>query len=109
MGELLDCLKQSDDGRLIVVSSETHRNSILDLQDLMVSDLPDDVAPFMAYGRSKLANILFAKHISRKLDTLSNFSVYSLCPGFIKTGLGRYRAATQEDREKSEKMFEGAA
>lgn len=45
-------------GRVISLSSAGHRYSDIDLQDLNFERTPYD--PFLAYGRSKAANILFA-------------------------------------------------
>lgn len=45
-------------GRVISLSSAGHRYSDIDLQDLNFERTPYD--PFLAYGRSKTANILFA-------------------------------------------------
>jgi len=51
-------------GRLINVSSSGHRFSNVDLQDPNFERTPYD--PFVAYGRSKTANILFAVAFDRR-------------------------------------------
>jgi NAD(P)-dependent dehydrogenase (short-subunit alcohol dehydrogenase family) len=74
-------------GRLINLSSAGHRYSNVDLQDPNFEHTPYD--PFVAYGRSKTANILFAvafdkRHRGRGVRTAA------VHPGGIQTELGRY-------------------
>jgi len=74
-------------GRLINLSSAGHRYSNVDLQDPNFEHAPYD--PFVAYGRSKTANILFAvafdkRHRERGVRTAA------VHPGVIKTELARY-------------------
>jgi NAD(P)-dependent dehydrogenase (short-subunit alcohol dehydrogenase family) len=66
-GLLLPLLKSAGSGRIIVVASEAHRSALgpPHLQPTAVSD-PDN--PFRAYAASKLANILFARALSQRLD-----------------------------------------
>jgi NAD(P)-dependent dehydrogenase (short-subunit alcohol dehydrogenase family) len=74
-------------GRLINLSSAGHRFSNVDLDDPNFERTPYD--PFVAYGRSKTANILFAvafdeRHRSRGVRAAA------VHPGGIQTELGRY-------------------
>ena len=74
-------------GRLINLSSSGHRFSNVDLEDPNFERTPYD--PFVAYGRSKTANILFAvafdaRHRSRGVRAAA------VHPGGIQTELGRY-------------------
>jgi len=48
-----------------------------------------DYAPRRAYGHSKLANVLFARALSRRLQGTAT-TANSLQPGVIMTNLGRY-------------------
>eukprot|EP00959_Pyramimonas_sp_CCMP1952_P425367 8910375-Pyramimonas_sp.AAC.1 len=62
-----------EDGRVVIVSSETHRGQpdnprVLDVNDLFAEGLPEAVAGFECYGRSKLANLLFAKQLACRLE-----------------------------------------
>eukprot|EP00747_Dinoflagellata_sp_TGD_P191545 gnl/TRDRNA2_/TRDRNA2_55063_c0_seq1.p1 gnl/TRDRNA2_/TRDRNA2_55063_c0~~gnl/TRDRNA2_/TRDRNA2_55063_c0_seq1.p1 ORF type:complete len:463 (+),score=83.01 gnl/TRDRNA2_/TRDRNA2_55063_c0_seq1:65-1453(+) len=109
VNSLLDSVKGSDEGRVLIVASETHRLSTLNLTDLMASEVAAPMAPFVRYGRSKLANILFAQELSRRLAAFRNTSVYALCPGLINSGLGRYGRDTPEGAAQQDKMFENAA
>jgi NAD(P)-dependent dehydrogenase (short-subunit alcohol dehydrogenase family) len=74
-------------GRLINLSSSGHRYSNVDLQDPNFERTPYE--PFVAYGRSKTANILFAvafdeRHRKRGLRAAA------VHPGGIRTELGRH-------------------
>lgn len=53
-----------DDGRLIVLSSQAHRVADVDLDDPNFEQQAYD--PFVAYGRSKTANALFAVEFDRR-------------------------------------------
>jgi NAD(P)-dependent dehydrogenase (short-subunit alcohol dehydrogenase family) len=48
---------------------------------------PPDWTPLSAYGRSKLANILFTRALARRLDP-ATVAVSCLHPGVIATGIG---------------------
>ena len=74
-------------GRLINLSSSGHRFSNVDLTDPNFERTPYE--PFIAYGRSKTANILFAvafdeRHRSRGIRAAA------VHPGGIQTELGRH-------------------
>jgi NAD(P)-dependent dehydrogenase (short-subunit alcohol dehydrogenase family) len=76
-----------DGGRLINLSSSGHRFSNVDLDDPNFERTPYD--PFIAYGRSKTANILFAvafdkRHRSRGVRAAA------VHPGGIQTELARH-------------------
>ena len=76
-----------NEGRLINLSSAGHRYSNVDLNDTNFEHTPYE--PFVAYGRSKTANILFAvafdkRHRSRGVRAAA------VHPGGIQTELGRY-------------------
>jgi len=53
-----------DDGRLVVLSSQAHRVSDVDLDDPNFKN--QEYHPFVAYGRSKTANALFAVEFDRR-------------------------------------------
>lgn len=85
-------------GRLITLSSAGHRYSNVDLNDPNFEHTPYE--PFVAYGRSKTANILFAvafdkRHRSRGVRAAA------VHPGGIQTELGRY-----SEPERIEKLIE---
>jgi NAD(P)-dependent dehydrogenase (short-subunit alcohol dehydrogenase family) len=78
-------------GRLINLSSAGHRFSNVDLDDPNFDKTPYE--PFVAYGRSKTANVLFAvsfdrRHRNRKIRAAA------VHPGGIQTELGRHLDAS---------------
>jgi len=60
---LLPALQKAAPSRVVCVSSEAHRQAKLDFDDLMT----ERYSAFKAYGRSKLANILFVRELARRL------------------------------------------
>ena len=81
-------------GRLVNLSSSGHRFSNVDLQDPNFERTPYD--PFIAYGRSKTANILFAvafdqRHRGRRVRAAA------VHPGGIQTELARHMGRDLEE------------
>jgi len=74
-------------GRLINLSSSGHRFSNVDLQDPNFERTPYE--PFVSYGRSKTANILFAVAFDRR-HRARGMRAAAVHPGGIHTELGRY-------------------
>jgi NAD(P)-dependent dehydrogenase (short-subunit alcohol dehydrogenase family) len=82
-------------GRLINLSSAGHRFSNVDLEDPNFVRTPYE--PFVAYGRSKTANILFAvafdkRHRSRGVRAAA------VHPGAVQTELARHMSADATQR-----------
>eukprot|EP00884_Botryococcus_braunii_P003403 jgi/Botrbrau1/13063/Bobra.0187s0025.1 len=85
---LLPKLKQQKQpSRIVVVSSRLHEKGQIDLDDLHFTK-GRPFAGFAGYNQSKLANVLFAKELARRLEG-TPVSVYSLHPGVIPTNLAR--------------------
>ncbi len=84
-------------GRLINLSSAGHRFSNVDLDDPNFERTPYD--PFLAYGRSKTANILFAVAFDRR-HRERGVRAAAVHPGVIQTELGR-----NVDRSRIEGMI----
>jgi NAD(P)-dependent dehydrogenase (short-subunit alcohol dehydrogenase family) len=76
-----------DGGRLINLSSTGHHYSNVDLDDPNFERTPYE--PFVAYGRSKTANILFALAFDRRHRD-RGVRAAGVHPGGIRTELGRY-------------------
>jgi NAD(P)-dependent dehydrogenase (short-subunit alcohol dehydrogenase family) len=76
-----------DGGRLINLSSSGHRFANVDLADPNFERTPYE--PFVAYGRSKTANILFAVAFDKRHRN-RGVRAAAVHPGGIQTELGRY-------------------
>jgi len=74
-------------GRLINLASSGHRFSNVDLDDPNFERTPYE--PFVAYGRSKTANILFAVAFDQR-HRKRGVRAAAVHPGAIQTELGRY-------------------
>ncbi len=74
-------------GRLVNVASSGHRFSDVDLADPNFEHTAYE--PFIAYGRSKTANILFAVEFDRRHQA-RGVRATALHPGGINTELGRH-------------------
>jgi len=78
--------------RLINLSSAGHRFSNVDLEDPNFERTPYE--PFVAYGRSKTANILFAVAFDRR-HRGRGVRAAAVHPGVIETELGRHMEPSQ--------------
>jgi NAD(P)-dependent dehydrogenase (short-subunit alcohol dehydrogenase family) len=89
---LTDSLKKSAPSRVISVSSSAHAelNGYAGgfRYDLWTKK-GDEYEDGMAYAQSKLANIVFAEELARRLEG-TGVTAYSCHPGIIATELGRY-------------------
>jgi NAD(P)-dependent dehydrogenase (short-subunit alcohol dehydrogenase family) len=74
-------------GRLVNLSSAGHRYSNVNLQDPHFERVPYE--PFVAYGRSKTANILFAVAFDKR-HRERGVRAAAVHPGGIQTELGRF-------------------
>lgn len=81
---LLDNIKKSEQGRIINVSSKGHYKGFLYFKDLNRSKKYIGLA---AYAQSKLANVLFANDLTRKLKG-TKVTANCLHPGVVKTSIG---------------------
>lgn len=87
---LLPKMKSSgSSSRIVAVSSMAHKMGRLDLQDLGFETRK--YSSWGSYGQSKLANVLFASELARRLqEEGSSVTAFSLHPGVIKTNLQRH-------------------
>jgi NAD(P)-dependent dehydrogenase (short-subunit alcohol dehydrogenase family) len=84
-GLLLD--KLADDGRVVTVSSGMHERGEMDFEDLHGEGSYDK---WDAYGQSKLANLLFAYELDRRLkEGGSDVRSVAVHPGYADTNLQR--------------------
>jgi len=89
VNELLDRVQQAEQGRIVMVSSCAHFLAPKVGIDFDNLDGSRSYAAWEAYGRSKLANGLFAAELSRRLAN-TRVTANSLHPGVIRTNLGRH-------------------
>jgi len=84
-GLLLPLLLKSPDSRVVAISSIAARNGIIDFEDLMGEN---DYDSWKAYNQSKLANLIFAFELQRRLTSIgSNTSAVAAHPGASMTNL----------------------
>ncbi len=81
---LRDCLAAAAPSRIVSVASAAHRGNTLDFSDLQYEQ---NYRGFTAYGRSKLANILFTRELARRLAG-TGVTANCLHPGFVATRFG---------------------
>jgi len=67
-GILLDVLKKSPGARVVNVSSLSHKQGMMDFDNLLFEN-GKDFSPMKAYGRSKLANLLFTYELQRFFES----------------------------------------
>ena len=85
---LLEKVLNSAPARIINVSSDSHRSHKLDMNDLQIQR---GYSGFKAYGRSKLANLLFTYELARRLKD-TQVTVNAMNPGFTATDIWSYPA-----------------
>jgi NAD(P)-dependent dehydrogenase (short-subunit alcohol dehydrogenase family) len=80
---LLETLQNSAPARIVNVSSNGHRQGTMDFDDL---GFERGYFGMNAYGRSKLANVLFSYELARRLDG-SQVTANALHPGHVATDM----------------------
>lgn len=89
-GLLMDKIKSTPYSRVVNVSSMAHKQGSMDFENLLFEN-GKGYNPISAYGRSKLANLLFTYELQRKfLDKKINSIAVAAHPGISKTNLSRY-------------------
>lgn len=87
--ELIPLLRESAPSRIVITGSEAHR-----LPGRVDADSFENLGRYrgptaqLAYGRTKLLDVLFADELARRLAG-TGVSVNSACPGLVGTGLVR--------------------
>ncbi|MFF6786565.1 SDR family NAD(P)-dependent oxidoreductase [Streptomyces sp. NPDC012510] len=85
--QLHGALAGAGGARVVSVSSSGHLFSPVVFDDLHFTERPYD--PWLAYGQSKTANVLFAVEAGRRWAD-DGITANALMPGGIRTNLGRY-------------------
>jgi len=87
-GLLMDRLLAAPAARIVTVSSNLHRRGVINFNDLSSALHYDRTA---AYGRSKLANLLFTYELQRRLEASGATAVaLAAHPGYARTDLTRH-------------------
>ena len=81
---LLPQLLTAEEGRIITVSSKSHRHMRIYWQDVMLRKIYN---PLLAYKQSKLANVLFTVELNRRLSG-TNVRAFAVDPGLVNTEIG---------------------
>ncbi len=84
---LLEQICSADSARIVVVSSSAHMQAPATGVDFDNLSGERGYSGWRAYGQSKLANVLFANGLARRLP--DHVTANSLHPGLINTNLGR--------------------
>ncbi len=92
---LLPALKAAGRARVVSLSSLGHRRSEVHFEDLNFRHRPYD--PWMSYGQSKTANVLFAVGMTQRFGA-EGINVNAVHPGGIMTGLQKH--VTREEQVK---------
>ena len=95
-GLLLDRIVTTERSRIVTVSSHMHRTGRLRLDDV-AGTLPRNT--WVSYGTSKLANLLFTRELSRRLD-VADLPTLALAahPGWTRSNLAGNGAALGSSR-----------
>jgi len=86
-GLLIDLLRNTPNSRVVNVSSNGHRQGIMDFDNLMFEN-GKGYSRMGAYGRTKLANLLFTYELQRRFEeTGMNTIATAAHPGLTNTAL----------------------
>jgi NAD(P)-dependent dehydrogenase (short-subunit alcohol dehydrogenase family) len=89
-GLLFDLIRITPGSRIVNVSSGAHRNGVMDFDNLQYED-GKGYTPGKAYGRSKIANLLFTYELQRKLEASGSDTIaLAAHPGLAMTNLARH-------------------
>ena len=85
-GQLLPLVEKTGGGRIVTVASLAHRSGRIDLDDLNWERRPYN--KWQAYGQAKLANLVFAIELQRRLAKSGAKTISTAAhPGFAATNL----------------------
>ena len=88
-GLLLGVILKTPGSRVVNISSVAHRFGSMDLDNLMFEN-GKDYSPARAYGRSKLANLLFTYELQRRFELSGSDAIaVAAHPGYSDTNLFR--------------------
>ena len=96
---LYDALRSSGDARVVSLSSSAHLYCPVLFDDPAFAFVP--YSPFLGYGQSKTANVLFAVEANRRWQR-DGITVNAVMPGGIATRLQRHIDPRELDRARRE-------
>ncbi|MYW16553.1 SDR family NAD(P)-dependent oxidoreductase [Streptomyces sp. SID2955] len=96
---LHEALAADGNARVVVVSSSGHQQSPIVWDDINFAFRPYD--PWLAYGQSKTANVLFAVEATRRWAD-DNITANALMPGAVYTNLQRHTGGRGSGRVPAE-------
>jgi protochlorophyllide reductase len=93
-GLLIDLMTDAPGARVVTVSSVAHRRAHADFSGI---DSEEGYTPGRAYDRSKLANLLFAYELQRRLAAAGANAVSLAChPGIVRSDLWRTSSRVEQ-------------
>ncbi|MFJ3779046.1 SDR family NAD(P)-dependent oxidoreductase [Streptomyces sp. NPDC090075] len=92
----------AEGARVVSVSSFAHLLAPVDFDDIHFDRRPYD--PWVAYGQSKTANVLFAVEASRRWGG-DRIATNALHPGGIQTGIQRHQSAILADNPEAQEVM----
>lgn len=84
---LLELLRAGEPARVVIVASQTHYDA-KDLDEDKLRGRTRTVIGLKEYNRSKLANVLFAQELARRVEP-TEIGVYALHPGVVGSDIWR--------------------
>jgi len=89
-GLLIDVILKTQGARIVNVSSGAHKSGEMDFNNLQYEN-GKGYKPMKAYGRSKLANLLFTYELQRKLEAAKKDTIATAAhPGIAMTNLANH-------------------
>lgn len=92
--QLMPLVEKGDDKRIVNLSSRGHHFAAFDFDDPNFERR--DYDPFVSYGQSKTANILFSVGLEDRFGD-KGVHAFAVHPGGIQTNLGRYMTDEMRD------------
>ena len=87
---LKNAANKGDIVRIVMLGSNAHQATPSDCKFATLDELNQDLGPNGQYGRSKLAQMLYAKYLNKHLTLKHpNILANSVHPGFVDTKMSR--------------------
>lgn len=89
-GLLLDLIKSTPNSRVVNISSSAHNMGKMNFNNLLFEN-GKGYSRIKAYGRSKIANLLFTYELQKRFESINSSSIaVAAHPGISDTKLGRH-------------------